>query len=59
MGDPGSEWFGLPAMLLVFALIAVAKGLLADEIGFAIVGGVVAVGIFLAIGLAMTIARRE
>jgi hypothetical protein len=56
---PYTELFGLPAMLLVFALIAVVKGLITGNAGFTIVGVVVALGIFLAIGLAMTIAKRE
>ena len=46
-------------MLLIFALIAVVKGLITGNKGFTIVGAVVAGGIFLAIGLAMTIAKRE
>jgi hypothetical protein len=56
---PGTELFGLPMMLLIFALIAVVKGLITGNKGFTIVGAVVAGGIFLAIGLAMTIAKRE
>ena len=56
---PGTELFGLPVMLLIFALIAVVKGLITGNKGFTIVGAVVAGGIFLAIGLAMTIAKRE
>jgi hypothetical protein len=55
----GTELFGLPMMLLIFALIAVVKGLITGNKGFTIVGAVVAGGIFLAIGLAMTIAKRE
>ena len=56
---PGTELFGLPMMLLIFALIAVVKGLITDNAGFTIVGAVVAAGIFLAIGFSMTIAKRE
>ena len=56
---PGTELFGLPMMLLIFALIAVVKGLITGNTGFTIVGAVVAGGIFLAVGLAMTIAKRE
>lgn len=55
----GTELFGLPMMLLIFALIALVKGLITGNIGFTIVGAVVAGGIFLAIGFAMTIAKRE
>jgi hypothetical protein len=55
----GTEIFGLPMMVLVFALIAVVKGLITGNKGFTIVGAVVAGGIFLWIGLAMTIANRE
>jgi membrane associated rhomboid family serine protease len=55
----GTELFGLPMMLLIFALIAVVKGLITGNTGFTIVGAVVAGGIFLAIGLAMTVAKRE
>jgi hypothetical protein len=54
-----TELFGLPSMILIFALIAVLKGVLGHELGFAIVGGVASVGVLLAIGLAMTIAKRE
>jgi hypothetical protein len=53
-----TELFGLPAMLLVAALVAVVKGIIDQQLGFAIVGAVVSVGVLLAIGLAMTIARR-
>ncbi len=56
---PGTELFGLPMMLLIFALIAVVKGLITGNTGFTIVGAVVAGGIFLAIGFAMTVAKRE
>ncbi|HEY0523864.1 MAG TPA: hypothetical protein VGD08_10770 [Stellaceae bacterium] len=53
------EFFGLPAMILLFALAAVIKGIVDQQIGFTIVGAVVAAGIFAAIGLAMTIAKRQ
>jgi hypothetical protein len=56
---PYTELFGLPAMILVFALIAVAKGILTGNLGFTIVGAVVAGGVLLVIGFAMTIANRE
>jgi lipopolysaccharide export LptBFGC system permease protein LptF len=55
----GSGFFGLPAMMLAFALVAVFKGLAEENLGFTIVGAIVAAGIFLAIGLAMTIAKRS
>ncbi len=54
-----TELFGLPAMILIVALIAVGKGIADQQLGFAIVGAAVAVGILLAIGLAMTIAKKE
>lgn len=53
-----TELFGLPAMILILALVAVVKGILDEQLGFAIVGAVVSVGVLLAIGLAMTIAKR-
>ena len=55
----GTELFGLPMMLFIFALIAVVKGLITGHTGFTIVGAVVAGGIFLAIGFSMTVAKRE
>lgn len=54
-----TEFFGLPAMIFLFALIALVKGILEGQLGFAIVGGAATVGVLLAIGLAMTIAKRE
>jgi hypothetical protein len=54
-----TELFGLPAMILVFALIAVIKGIVTENLGFTIVGAVVAGGVFVLIGFAMTIAKRE
>ncbi len=56
---PGTELFGLPMMLFIFALIAVVKGLITGSAGFTIIGAIVAGGIFLAIGFSMTIAKRE
>jgi hypothetical protein len=56
---PYTEFFGLPAMILVFALIAVIKGIVTENLGFTIVGAVVAGGVFVLIGFAMTIAKRE
>lgn len=56
---PGSSFFGLPAMMLALALVAVIKGVAEENLGFTIVGAIVAAGIFLAIGLAMTIAKRS
>jgi len=56
---PGTELFGLPMMVLVFAMIALVKGLITGNTGFTIVGAVVAGGIFLAIGFAMSVAKRE
>lgn len=56
---PYTELFGLPMMILIFALIAVIKGVATQNLGFTIVGGVVAGGVFVWIGLAMTIAKRE
>jgi hypothetical protein len=56
---PYTELFGLPAMILVFALIAVIKGIITENLGFTIVGAVVAGGVFVVIGFAMTIAKRE
>lgn len=53
-----TELFGLPAMVFAFALIAMLKGVLENELGFAIIGGLACVGVLLAIGLAMTIAKR-
>jgi hypothetical protein len=55
----GTELFGLPMMLFIFALIAVVKGLITGNKGFVIVGAVLAAGIFLAIGFSMTVAKRE
>ncbi len=55
----GTELFGLPMMLFVFALIAVVKGLITDNSGFTLIGAIVAGGIFLAIGFSMTVAKRE
>ncbi len=52
------EFFGLPAMILLVAIAAVIKGIVTQQLGFTIVGAVVAAGIFAAIGLAMTIAKR-
>jgi len=54
-----SELFGLPTMLLLFALLAFFKGAATGNVGFTIVGAVVAVGILLAIGFSMKIAKRE
>ncbi len=56
---PYTELFGLPAMMLIFALIALFKGIATENTGFTIVGAVVAIGILLAIGFSMTIAKRE
>ncbi len=53
-----TELFGLPAMILIVALVAVVKGIVDQQLGFAIVGAFVSVGVLLAIGLAMTIAKR-
>lgn len=55
----GTELFGLPMMVFVFALIAVVKGMITGNSGFTIVGAVVAGGVFLAIGYSMTVAKRE
>jgi hypothetical protein len=55
----GSELFGLPAMIFLLAIAAVVKGLFTSSLGFTIVGLVAAFGVLLAIGLAMTIAKRE
>jgi hypothetical protein len=54
-----TELFGVPAMILVLALIAVIKGIITENLGFTIVGAVVAGGVFVVIGLAMTIAKRD
>jgi hypothetical protein len=54
-----SEIFGLPAMILVFAAIALVKGIADQNLGFAIVGAVVAAGVLLAIGFSMAVAKRE
>ncbi len=54
-----SELFGLPSMILIFALVAVVKGILTENLGFTIVGAVVAGGVSVWIGLSMTIAKRE
>ena len=54
-----TELFGLPAMVLLIALVAVGKGIADHQLGFAIVGAVVALGVLFAIGLAMTIAKSE
>jgi hypothetical protein len=54
---PGSAWFGLPAMfayVIILAVLAEATSLTTLVIA---VAGIVA--IFLAIGLAMTIAKRS
>jgi hypothetical protein len=56
---PYTELFGVPAMILIFALIAVFKGIATNNLGFTIVGAVVAGGVFVWVGLAMTIAKRE
>ncbi len=56
---PYTELFGLPTMMLLIAVVAVIKGLVTAQAGFTIVGAVVAVGILLAIGFSMTIAKRE
>jgi hypothetical protein len=56
---PYTQLFGLPAMILLFALIAVIKGIVTENLGFTIVGAVVAGGVFVVIGLAMTIAKRQ
>jgi hypothetical protein len=56
---PYTEFFGLPMMILIFALIAVVKGIATQNLGFTIVGAVVAGGVFIWIGLSMTIAKRE
>ncbi len=45
-------------MILLVAIAAVIKGIVTQQLGFTIVGAVVAAGIFAAIGLAMTIAKR-
>ena len=44
---PGTELFGLPMMLFIFALIALVKGLITGSAGFTIIGAIVAGGIFL------------
>ena len=54
-----TELFGLPAMIFLFAVAAVIKGIIDNQLGFAIIGGLATVGVLLAIGLAMTIAKRE
>jgi hypothetical protein len=54
-----TELFGLPMMILIFALIAVVKGIIDDEVGFTIVGAVVAGGVFVAFGFSMSIAKKE
>ena len=54
-----TELFGLPTMMLLIALVAFGKGLYTGNLGFTIVGAVVAVGILLAIGFSMTVAKRE
>jgi len=54
---PGSAWFGLPMMLAV-AVVVAAYTVTDSFTGLLIaVGGVIA--LFLAIGLAMTIAKRS
>jgi hypothetical protein len=54
---PGSGWFGLPAMLALAVVIA-AYTVTNSFLGVILaVGGVIA--LFLAIGLAMTIAKRS
>jgi predicted permease len=55
----GSELFGLPAMIFLLAVVAVVKGMVTGNLGFTIVGLVAAVGVLFAIGLAMTLAKRE
>jgi hypothetical protein len=57
MIEPGSGWFGIPAMLayvIVFAVITTATSVIT-----AILAAVGIVLLFLAIGLAMTIAKRS
>lgn len=54
-----TELFGLPAMMLAIALVALVKGIVTAQAGFTIVGAVVTAGILLAIGFSMTIAKRE
>jgi hypothetical protein len=53
----GSEFFGLPAMIFIFAVIAMLKGILEENLGFTIVGAVVAVGSLLAIGAGASLSR--
>lgn len=54
-----TELFGLPSMVLIFATVAVVKGMLTGNVGFTIVGAVVACGVLLVIGFSMTVAKRE
>jgi hypothetical protein len=54
-----TELFGLPMMILIFALIAVVKGIVDEQLGFTIVGAVVAGGVFVAFGFSMSIAKKE
>jgi hypothetical protein len=56
---PWTELLGLPAIIFVLALVAFLKGIFEENLGFTIVGAVVGLGVFLAIGLSMTIAKRE
>jgi hypothetical protein len=54
-----TAFLGLPSLILVLAILALVKGIAEQNLGFAIMGAVVAVGVLLAIGYSMTIANRE
>lgn len=54
----GSELFGVPAMVLLLAVVAMVKGAFEDNLGFVLVGAVVVLGTLLAVGYSMTIAKR-
>jgi hypothetical protein len=54
---PGSGWFGLPAMLAVAVVVAAFTA--TDSILTVILAVLGVLVLFLAIGLAMTIAKRD
>jgi hypothetical protein len=54
---PGSAWFGLPAMLVVFAVIAALKAV--GGIGGLLLAIVAGVLVLLIVGFAMTVAKRS
>jgi hypothetical protein len=56
---PWTVILGLPSLILLLALVAVIEGIADQNLGFAIVGAVVAVGVLFAIGYSMIVANRE